>query len=432
MTNQPNDQSPNGLRPAPGWPELRRVLTLFVLGMAFGGVACSDETPDASDTAVFDAVANDVPADDASTSDTPPTDVGQTDAEEDQSDATVDIIVDAEPIGPNTGESDVDLESVSGLRIEQTTYTVPGVETERTLDLHIWYPTEDEEGEGTIFTIVRDAFAWENATLAPATDSQPAPLVIYSHGGLGFAGQISTVARQFVRNGWIFVAVPHPGDNLFDSTESKPYAFTVVRGFDSIAALDYLENLPDEHDLSGRLDTSNVLAMGHSFGGQNSWLLAGLTLNLERIRERCGEDCTDGDITAYETFAPDARVSAAISMESLLDSNLYEDESFVEMGAPVLHMSGSEANDATELFARLSAANLTWVSLVGGCHESFTGTLVCATLELEESLHATAVYTLAFGARHILGSEDPAVLGILDGSTQVSESAELMRAGGVD
>ncbi|MCB9531477.1 MAG: hypothetical protein H6700_06905, partial [Myxococcales bacterium] len=85
------------------------------------------------------------------------------------------------------------------------------------------------------------------------------------------------------------------------------------------------------------------------------------------------------------------------------------------------------SNDGTGLFARAAAASFTWVSFVGGCHESFTGTLTCPTLPLEESLPTTATYAIAFAERHVLGSEDPGVLAILDGSTEVSTHVVVSR-----
>lgn len=325
----------------------------------------------------------------------------------------------------NLGPPDVDLESPAGLRTETIRYTVPGLELERALELHVWYATDDTSGEASLFLVSRDAFAWRDASVSAPSESAPAPVVFYSHGGRGFAGQISTVARQFVRNGWIFVGVPHPGDNLFDFSNDNPFAFDIVRAYDSRAALDYFADLPEGHPLRGRVDTSKVLAMGHSFGGQNAWFLVGLALDLDRIRERCGEDCTEADMGPYEGYRADPRFGAAVSMESRIDSNLVQDASFAELEAPILHMSGTESNDATELFARASGADLTWVSLIGGCHESFTGTLVCPTLPLSESLAVTATYSIAFATRHVLGSDDPGVLGILDGSVEVSESVAL-------
>jgi hypothetical protein len=206
----------------------------------------------------------------------------------------------------------------------------------------------------------------------------------------------------------------------------------MIRAFDTLAALDFMDNLPTDHPLRGRVNTSRVLAMGHSYGGQNSWLLGGLPLDLDGIRERCGADCTPADIAAFETFQPEPRVVAGVSLDNLIDPNLFLDESFADMTTPMLHISGTEGNDGADIFRRAAAANVIWVSLIGGCHESTTGTLDCATLDLSVSLRTTATYALAHGTRHVLGSTDESVIGILDGSRPVSSSVELQRSPGVE
>lgn len=421
------------MRLYPGCPSL--LLVAAVLSVL---AACADstttspaDTADGSTSSMDDVSPGLDTTVDTATDTTADAVEGSADVESGDSDAPVDVGIPA-----NLGEPDVDLQTVAGLQVHELTYTVPGLGTERTVDVRIWYATDDESGEGALYEpqapLFSDEFAWQDATVLPPPAGTLAPLVVYSHGGRGFSGQISTVARQFVRNGWVVVAPSHPGQNLFDFEEILPYSFPMIRAFDSLAALDFMDNLPTDHPLRGRVDTSRVLAMGHSYGGQNSWLLGGLPLDLDGIRARCGSDCTPGDIAAFEAFRPEPRVVAGVSLDNLIDPNLFLDTSFADMTTPILHISGTEGNDGADIFRRAAAANVIWVSLLGGCHESTTGTLDCPTLDLSVSLQATSVYTVAFGARHVLGSTDESVLGILNGSRPVSSSVELQRSPGVE
>ncbi len=375
-----------------------------------------------ADAAPADASELDTASDDAG-ADVPTSDTGP-DTGETPDGAVDDVAADA-GVAVNLGYPDVDLEGIAGFRLDALTYTVPGLGVERTLGVHVWYPTDDTSGEPARFNLFADEFALADAVFR-APDA-PAPLLVYSHGGRGFSGQISAVARQFVRNGWVVIAPSHPPNGLFDAPAPEPFSFAAIRAFDVLAALDWVEDLPAEHPLAGHVDTSRVLTMGHSYGGQNSWILNGLAFDLDGLRARCGEGCTDADLAAFEAFAPDPRVVAGVSLDCTMDGNLLPDTGYAAVEAPMLHMSGTEGNHAAGIFERAAEADLTWVSLEGGCHESFTGTLVCPTLPLEESLTATATYTIAFGTRHVLGSTEAAVLGILDGATAVVPSASVSR-----
>jgi hypothetical protein len=406
----------------------------------FSGVGCTDDPARENDASVVDVRAEDASPDGVE-EELDSIDSPQPDASSDSGDDTNDGAsqddgaTNVDPgIPANTGAPDIDMETLSGFQILELTYAEPRLGDDRTIDVHIWYPSTDQAGEPATFKpqlpLFSDEFAFTDATILPPPEGQLAPMVLYSHGGRGFSGQISAVARQFVRNGWIVVAPSHPGQNLFDFEENLPYSYAIIRAADTIAALNLMENLPEDHPLRGRVDTSRILAMGHSYGGQNSWMLGGLPFDLEGIAERCSGGCTSEDVAAYTAFRSEPRVVAGISVDNLLDENLFRDEDFEDMQTPMLHISSTEGNDGTSIFNRAAPTNTTWVSLLGGCHESVTGTRECPTLDLTVSQPAAAAYSIAFGARHVLGSEDPTVLGILDGSIEVSDKVSLQLSPG--
>ena len=91
--------------------------------------------------------------------------------------------------------------------------------------------------------------------------------------------------------------------------------------------------------------------------------------------------------------------------------------------------SGDDSDSAA--FARAGAhGKVTWVDLEGGCHESFTTTTIPCDLDKTLGLTIAATYVSHFATAEVIGSDDPAVLGVLDGSVVVDEVAVYSRSGG--
>lgn len=323
----------------------------------------------------------------------------------------------------------VDLAAPAGYRAAETTYAVPGSNVSRTLPLSIWYATSDTMGEGAVFVpfLFEDPLSLVDATVRPPSRRRKAPLMVYSHGFLGFGGNIHTVARQFVQNGWIVVAPEHVGNSWVAATQTLAKSFPIVRADDLRATIDYIENLPPTDPLYGRVDTSRVLVMGHSYGAQTAWIAGGASIDPDLVTTYCAGTCTAEDLAVFAAFTPDPRVAAVVPLDGALGSDLAYDTGFGAMTAPVLFLSGSASGDGTSTYERAALADVTWVELVGGCHESFTGTLACSTLALSESFTIAATYAIAFGIRHVLGSDDGDVVGILDGTLQVSDRVNFAR-----
>lgn len=328
----------------------------------------------------------------------------------------------------NTGVPDVlaSEEPTAGFQFQETSYTVPGTGAARTLRLNMWYATLDTEGSPTRFNPISvDANSYLNATVRVPRGQ--APLMIYSHGDRAWGGSNHRLARQFVRNGWIVVAMDHTGNTALDNTVPRPFEYDVVRAYDVQAALDFMADLPSDHPLSGHVDTSRVLVAGHSYGGQTAWMVGGPSLDLAAIEARCAPDCVQAELDAYAMYEPDARVAGIVALDGGIGSQLVADAGFADMIAPVMFMTVDDDSSDMDLFARSTGADVSWAVFAGACHESFTGTLDCPTLDLSVSLPITATYAIAFGARHVLQSSDAALLAILDGTTEVDPVVSFMQ-----
>jgi|JI10StandDraft_1071094.scaffolds.fasta_scaffold354766_2 predicted dienelactone hydrolase len=324
------------------------------------------------------------------------------------------------PVNTGVPLVDIEAEPKAGFEFMETTYTVPGTNEERTLRLNVWYATEDTEGELTRFNAISvDRNSFLNASVRVPRGQ--APVMIYTHGDQGWGGSAYTLARQFVQNGWIVVAVDHTGNTVLDNTDPRPFEFDVVRAYDVNATLDLVAELPAEHPLAGHLDTSRVLVVGHSYGGQTAWMVGGAELDLTAIEARCAPTCVQAELDAYAMYEADPRVVAVVAMDGEIRDDSVADTGFTSMQAAVMALTPADMARHQDLFDRSAGADVTWVQLDGACHESFTSTNFgsCPTLALPLGRRITANYAIAFGIRHVLQSDDAEVLALLDGTTEV-------------
>lgn len=333
---------------------------------------------------------------------------------------------DTAPIGGTCAKAPtVDIAgAIAGTREADVAYTIPWSGEQRALTMHAWYPTADASGDAAEWLgLFDDEHSWVDASLAPATCI--APLVVYSHGSQAWAGNASPLLRQFVAAGWIAAGPDHTGNTLDDNLDTKPETFPLLRTLDVRATIDWIDGLPQDDPLYGRVDTSKVLVFGHSYGGQTSWLLSGPTFDAAAIDARCAASalgCTDAEVAAYTERSVDPRIVAVAPLAGSAGTDLVADEGWATMDRPVLYMTGAADNDGSEPSARASEGDVTWVELAGGCHESFTATTLPCDLDKELGLGIVATYLTAFGSHYVWGWDDG---GILDGTVQVDPVATI-------
>lgn len=331
--------------------------------------------------------------------------------------------------GPLPAPSAPDLDANTGTRTWSITHALPWSGEDRTIDVNVWYPTDATEGTAQRWLGLQpDEHAWIDAPLAAPAAGCKMPVVVYSHGSQAWAGNGTDLLRQLVRQGWVAIGPDHKGNTLIDNDPDKPKTYSLIRVADIVASIDALENLPATDPLAGRVDTSRVLVMGHSFGGQTTWLLSGPTFDLVAAAERCGDDCSEAELDAWAAPVGDARVAGVIPLDGDAGSDLVADAGWSTIAAPVLYLAEDTPDEA--LAARAAFGDVSWVEIEDACHESFTSTpLPCPTLEKEEGLEIVATYVQAFAAATVLGSTDAGVLAVLDGSDEVSPKARLVHDG---
>ncbi len=318
--------------------------------------------------------------------------------------------IDAAPADASPADADVDPASwaadapgpfSAGYQAFETTYAPPDGE-ERTILVNVWYPTTGEGAAPRYLGAVLDA---ESRTDAPAADPvHPGghPVLLYSHGDRGFAGDAAHLHRRFASHGWVVVAPDHTGNTLRDVQGIDTAAHFAHRPLDLLRALDAAaERWP--------LATERLVVAGHSRGAYTTWALGGATYELERI----AGDHSEAEATWFSAGFGDARVVGLLPLAGGPRADYFGEGGHAAVDVPVLWMTGTEDGaPPTAQVEQLPDDQVLWVELTGGCHLTFTlGT--CPTLEMAPGFSLIERYALAFARRRVL--DDPVDAALLAG-----------------
>jgi len=344
--------------------------------------------------------------------------------------AAADTGPDAEPVRPDL-EWDVTAKGPyqAGHRLVSVTYTPTGVEPAeaRTLDLHLFYPTEDTTGDSPVYLgLFNLGFSFEDAALAPPVVAGGYPLHVFSHGHQGFAGATERNLAFLASHGWVVAAPDHLGNTTTDGPD-RSNAIYFLRGQDLAAVLDHLATLPDTDPLSGLLDTNNTVLSGHSFGGYTAFTVAGGEWDLVALQADCdagagygGDPCTEAELAAFAAGVEDDRIKGIIPMAAG-DRQRFGDSGLAQIDVPVLMITGDQDDAATpEISASIWSAlpaGSAWADIAGGCHQTFA-VGGCALIGDEYGWSIVDTYLLAASRAWVLG--DASVADILDGSRVIA------------
>lgn len=112
-------------------------------------------------------------------------------------------------------------------------------------------------------------------------------LIVISHGAGGwFAGHRDT-AEALANAGFVVVAINHSGDSGYDRSPSEGLTSWVTRPNDIVRALDFM--LKDWKDRTA-IDPEKIGFFGFSKGGYTGLVLAGATLDFQRVASTCNND----------------------------------------------------------------------------------------------------------------------------------------------
>lgn len=171
--------------------------------------------------------------------------------------------------------------------------------TGRPSKINIWYP----RGECPETT----------ARLCLADKAVTGKVLVLSHGSMGSAANYSWLGESLAEAGFVVVGVNHYGESQIygESTQNPRSSALIWQRAQDISAL--LTRLAGEKLFQRDVDWSNVVAMGHSAGGQTTALLAGARFDLRRIAPYCESGDAKADLSCNysrnSASAPEAFVA---------------------------------------------------------------------------------------------------------------------------
>ena len=171
------------------------------------------------------------------------------------------------------------------------------------------------------------------------------PLLALSHGNTGSPLALHYLATWLARQGFVVVAVVHPGDNAHDHSRLGTLSNLYGRPLQVSAAITAAR---DDALVGPYLNEGKVGVIGYSAGGETALILSGARPDLDRLRQYCLERPNDADackthgilIADRSELAPEAdqRVGAVMLMAPL--SLLFGRHALAGVQVPALIYSG--------------------------------------------------------------------------------------------
>lgn len=193
------------------------------------------------------------------------------------------------------------------------------------------------------------------------------PLVVLSHGFGADRRFLSYLAYHLASYGFTVAALEHPASNVAWLTQLTSNSHFHGGGMSEILpATEFIDRPKDisfllgELDrleryapmLRGRLNTHQVVVVGHSLGGYTALALAGAKLDLKQLRQFCQSSepvgltaadwlqCTASDLPDNVPVLQDQRVVRVIALNPVT-GRLFNSQSLADLKIPTLMLSGT-------------------------------------------------------------------------------------------
>lgn len=227
------------------------------------------------------------------------------------------------------------------------------------------------------------------------------PLIVISHGFGADRRFLGYLARHLASYGFVVAALEHPGSNVAWLTEVTQGRTRGRHGIDLLPSHEFIDR---PHDISfllseldrlnrhstllkGRLDTQQVVVIGHSLGGYTALALAGARLDLPNLRKFCNSpervalsiadwlQCTAAELPDELPDLRDRRVARVMLLNPVI-GRLFDEESLAKVHIPTLIVSGTSdavmpaVSQQLLPFTQLPADSKLLLTVIGGGHLS--------------------------------------------------------------
>lgn len=161
------------------------------------------------------------------------------------------------------------------------------------LRVTIWYPAAADADEKPQWIGPRFVPLFSAGNAAPdATPAagEPRPLILLSHGNGDMAGSLGWLGTALAAQGFIAVAVNHPGNNVLEDYTVEGFSLWWLRAEDLRAVIDAML---DDKTFASHIDPGKIGAAGHSLGGYTVIEAAGGVTDPELLQAFCRTPAAD-------------------------------------------------------------------------------------------------------------------------------------------
>jgi predicted dienelactone hydrolase len=187
-----------------------------------------------------------------------------------------------------------------------------------TVRITVWYPAAEGSVEQSIDLGPPDQplfFVGEAAPNAGFADTRRRPVILFSHGFGGTARMMGWFTTVLAQQGYIVIAVDHPGNNGLDKMTVAGATMFWDRPGDLEAALERVKTDPE---IAAHMDLKRLGVAGFSAGGFTALAAAGARVDLKRFVAFCTAHPDDGVCAPQKELAvTQEQAMAALSSPEL-------------------------------------------------------------------------------------------------------------------